>query len=216
MNFIKTFELAYPKKKYTSDFQTFLYESKLEDFYNTNGETIFISTIHKAKGKEFDNIFLMLQNFNAETDEEKRLLYVALTRAKRNLNIHCNSKLLSNISAENTTLNLDNIHYNKPIQIAMHLTFADVWLGYFRNTKYQVAALNCGDELQYNGSECLDASGKTVIKFSKKFLEKIASLEQQKYVLKTVKVNFILYWKDEGDEHEIKIILPELIFERQH
>jgi ATP-dependent DNA helicase RecQ len=37
----------------------------LEDFYSENGETIFVSTIHKSKGREFDNVYLMLENFDA-------------------------------------------------------------------------------------------------------------------------------------------------------
>ena len=68
-NIIKDFEATNPKKKYKSDLEVFIRESKLEDFFNENGETIFVSTIHKAKGKEFDNVFLMLENFNPATDE---------------------------------------------------------------------------------------------------------------------------------------------------
>ena len=90
-NLIKDFEATNTKKKYKSDLEVFIRESKLEDFFNENGETIFVSTIHKAKGKEFDNVFLMLENFNIDTDEAKRLLYVAMTRAKQNLIVHSNA-----------------------------------------------------------------------------------------------------------------------------
>ena len=44
------------------------------------------NAIHKAKEREFDNVFLLLDKFNPGTDEAKRQLYVAMTRAKRNLN----------------------------------------------------------------------------------------------------------------------------------
>ncbi|MEZ5148636.1 MAG: AAA family ATPase, partial [Bacteroidales bacterium] len=57
INIIKDFEATNPKKKYKSDLEVFIRESKLEDFFNDNGETIFVSTIHKAKEKEFDNVF---------------------------------------------------------------------------------------------------------------------------------------------------------------
>ncbi|WP_302048679.1 3'-5' exonuclease [Desulfosporosinus nitroreducens] len=46
--------------------------------------------IHKAKGRKFDNVFLMLDQFNLRTEEAIRPLYVAMTRAKRNLTIHYN------------------------------------------------------------------------------------------------------------------------------
>ncbi|MDO9256937.1 MAG: RecQ family ATP-dependent DNA helicase, partial [Bacteroidales bacterium] len=63
-NIIRDFEETNPKKKYKSDLEVFIKESKLEDFYSENGEMIFVSTIHKAKGKEFDNVFLLLENFD--------------------------------------------------------------------------------------------------------------------------------------------------------
>jgi len=66
----------------------FIRESKLEDFLGDDGETIFVSTIHKAKGKEFENVFIMLENCDLSSDEKKRPLYVAMTRAKQNLFIH--------------------------------------------------------------------------------------------------------------------------------
>ncbi len=92
-----------PVKKYKTDWKTFLFESKLEDFTKLDNETIFVSTIHKAKGKEFNNVFLLLNGFTPNTDEEKRQLYVAITRAKTNLAIHYNGTYLKNIKTENLT-----------------------------------------------------------------------------------------------------------------
>jgi ATP-dependent DNA helicase RecQ len=46
---IKQFELTNPVKKYKSDWKAFLTESKLDDFVKIDNETIFVSTIHKAK-----------------------------------------------------------------------------------------------------------------------------------------------------------------------
>ncbi|HMA63680.1 MAG TPA: ATP-dependent helicase, partial [Chitinispirillaceae bacterium] len=62
-NMIRAFETTNPVKKYKSDLDVFIRESRLEDFVQGNGETIFVSTIHKAKGKEFDNVFIMLQDY---------------------------------------------------------------------------------------------------------------------------------------------------------
>lgn len=45
-----------------------------------NGETIFVSTIHKAQGREFHNVFLLLENFDVSTDAKKRQLYVAMKK----------------------------------------------------------------------------------------------------------------------------------------
>ena len=75
-NLLRNFEAIHPKRKYISDFEVFMKESKLEDFYSGSQETIFVSTIHKAKGKEFDNVFLLLENAGIDTEEKKRQLYV--------------------------------------------------------------------------------------------------------------------------------------------
>lgn len=48
-----------------------------------------VSTIHKAKGKEFDIVYLVdfLLDENCETTEEARVAYVAVTRSKENLHL---------------------------------------------------------------------------------------------------------------------------------
>ncbi|PKP09230.1 MAG: RecQ family ATP-dependent DNA helicase [Bacteroidetes bacterium HGW-Bacteroidetes-4] len=214
-NIIKDFEATNPKKKYKSDLEAFIRESKLEDFFNENGETIFVSTIHKAKGKEFDNVFLMLENFNPITDEAKRQLYVAMTRAKQNLTVHLNSNFLDNFLAENLERIEDREIYLPPKELAMHLTYKDVWLDYFVNRQHLLSQLMSGDVLTLNGDECLNSNGQSVLKFSQHFLRQIESLKEKNYKLKNVKVNFIVYWLKEGAEHEVKIVLPELYFEKQ-
>lgn len=84
----KDFEIHAGKYKYVSDFMIFLRESKLEDFIEVDQETIQVSTMHKSKGREFDTVILMLNQFSENTIENKRLLYVAMTRAKSHLQIH--------------------------------------------------------------------------------------------------------------------------------
>lgn len=214
-NLIKQFEDSNSKKKYKSDLEVFIRESKLEDFYNENGETIFVSTIHKSKGKEFDNIFLMLDNFNPATDESKRQLYVGMTRAKRNLTIHSNGNYLDNISAENLERIDDKGTYLPPGELAMHLSLKDVWLDYFITRQHLVSGLTSGDILTINGDECTTSKGQSVLKFSRQALNTIEAQKQKGYQLKQAKVNFIVYWLKDGTEQEVKIILPELYFEKK-
>ncbi|MBP6025240.1 RecQ family ATP-dependent DNA helicase [Ferruginibacter sp.] len=213
-NLIKQFEDSNSKKKYKSDLEVFVRESKLEDFYNENGETIFVSTIHKAKGKEFDNVFIVLDNFTPTTDEAKRQLYVAMTRAKCNLTIHLNGNYLDNLTAENLERVEDREEHLPPSELAMHLSFKDVWLDYFISRQHLVSQLTSGDTLTINGDECTTVKGQSVLKFSRQFLNTIETQKQKGYHLKLAKVNFIVYWKKEDTEREVKIILPELYFER--
>ena len=75
-------------------------DSSVEGMYkrNSDDEALTISTIHSAKGLEWDSVFIIgavdgrfpsAYSFNSEEemDEELRLMYVAATRAKNNLYI---------------------------------------------------------------------------------------------------------------------------------
>jgi ATP-dependent DNA helicase RecQ len=214
LNIIKDFNAVNPKRKYKSDLEVFIRESKMEDFYNEEGETIFVSTIHKAKGKEFDTVFLMLDNITASTDEVKRQLYVALTRAKSQLIIHTNSPVFDTISVENLERTVDFDEYQQPKELAMHLSLKDVWLDYFIERQTAIETLQSGNTLVPMNDSCLNTNGVTVLKFSKGFMEQVGQLGEKGYRLKSAKVNFVLYWLKEGTANEIKVVLPELYFER--
>jgi len=214
-NIIKDFEVTHPVKKYKSDWETFIRESKLEDFYNENGETVFVSTIHKAKGKEFDNVFLMLDNYTIATEESKRVLYVALTRAKNNVTVHLNDNFFDNISTDNLERIENNEMYSPPNELVFHLNYKDIWLDYFMDKQHVISLLTSGEKLTLSDDMGLSSNGEPILKFSKHFMKKIESLGERNYVLKGAKVNFIVFWLKEGAQNEIKIILPELYFEKQ-
>lgn len=211
-NMIKAFEANYGNRSYKSDLEVFIRESKLEDFYNERGETIFVSTIHKAKGKEFDNVFLMLDHFKGETDEGKRQIYVGMTRAKENLSIHVNTAILDGLTAGDPQWSADSESYSKPDELVMQLSFKDLWLDYFVNRQSLVSRLMSGDVLTVKGNYCLDSGGQSVLGFSKSFISEMEKLKERNYELKSVRVNFIVYWPKEGREEEVKIVLPEVVF----
>lgn len=53
-----------------------------------------------------------------------------------------------------------------------------------------------------------------MLKFSKAYLDSIEAQRLRGYFLTKVKVNFIVYWRKEGTEEEVKVVLPELHFEK--
>ncbi len=82
------------------DLQLFIDDTTLdppetEKLYNDNGEKLVLSTIHSAKGLEWDVVFIIgladgrfphaSTGFGEGWEEERRLLYVAATRAKKQL-----------------------------------------------------------------------------------------------------------------------------------
>jgi ATP-dependent DNA helicase RecQ len=214
-NLIRDFETTNPKSKYKSDLEIFIRESKLEDFIGNNGETVFVSTIHKAKGREFDNVILVLDQFAVGTDEECRQIYVAATRAKRQLIIHYNGNYLDSISTERLERVVDNNVYSTPSFLAIQLTHEDVWLDYFSNLQGPISELTSGDKLNADLDTCRNSKGLQVVRFSRKFVTQVQAKKQNGYTPKVAKVRFIVYWKSkEPDSSEIKIVLPELHFER--
>lgn len=212
INLVKDFELSNPKTKYYSDLLVYIHESKLEDFMAENGETILVSTIHKAKGKEFNNVFLMLNKYTLSNDEEKRLLYVALTRAKSNLSVYVNNQIFQTIKMENLNLIEDKEIYQPSDEIVFQLTFKDIWLDFFKNKQHLIDKLICGDSLQVNEVGCNDLTGLPLLKYSKLFLNQIENLRSKNYILKSAKINFIVLWKNEEMDVEYQIILPEISF----
>ena len=77
--------LSESENYYISQWISYIEELKLEDFEN-HKKYIVISTIHKSKGMEFNKVYLLV-NATPELDDEKRLFYVGMTRAKNELNI---------------------------------------------------------------------------------------------------------------------------------
>jgi|SRR5680860_321453 len=214
LNLIQDFEAANPKYKYKSDLEIFIRESVLEDFVGENMETIFVSTIHKAKGREFDNVFLMLDLFDPGTNEAKRQLYVAMTRAKHNLTLYDNGNYLNSLKAEDMQVVVDSQTYLPPQELVMQLSHRDVQLDFFLYCRHLIKDLNSGEFLSIDGNGCHNSKGQAVVKFSKQFLKQIESMRQKNYVPRTAKIRFIVYWQKENTEREVRIVLPELYFEK--
>lgn len=213
-NLIKDFEGTNTKKKYKSDFDVFIRESKLEDFISTNSETIFVSTIHKAKGREFDNVFILLENFDIARDDKKRQLYVAMTRAKQNLTIHLNGNYLDKFMTEGVVRIENNNIFEPPKSLTLHLSHKDLNLGYFEFIQKRVMALTSGDSITISEEGCKNEKGELLLKFSKNFLDKLQEIRNNGFELKTAKVNYIVHWKAQDKDQEVRIVLPELNFEK--
>lgn len=74
-------------------------KDKLEKKLSTSTSDLILSSIHKSKGLEYDNVFVinMVKNefpiivdnedIGKKIEEERRVMYVAMTRAKKNLHL---------------------------------------------------------------------------------------------------------------------------------
>lgn len=211
---IADFESSAGRRKFKSDLEIFIRESKLEDFYSENNETIFVSTIHKAKGREFNNVFLMLNAAPTNGDEALRPLYVAITRAKGLLSIHTNGDEFDAIQSEGLVRYVNDQEYHQPSELVIQLSLRDVVLDFFISRQHLYTNLLSGSSMIVKSDGCCDSSGEYLLKFSQRCRETINDFEQKGYRLKSATVNFIVYWKKDGTELECKVIMPELSFQQ--
>lgn len=203
------------KRKYRSDFEMFLHESNIEDFFINDNRDIVVSTMHKSKGKEFDEVLMMLDHVSFDTDERKRLLYVGMTRAKKDLYLFYNNKDFDRFITSNVRTRVDSSLYGRPKEILMQLSHKDVHLGFFKDKKDFIQRIICGTKLLTNASGLFVAqNGKIiqVVRFSKKFLEEIDKNQRQGYVMESASVRFVVGWTDMTDRQEYPIILPDVYF----
>ncbi len=207
---VQDFQGAYPGNKYWTDFEAFVDESNLEDFFRQDGDTIFVSTIHKAKGKEFDNIFLLLDGLQHPDDETKRKLYVALTRAKNRLVIHTNGAIFDTIRIPGAEVVENREAWAHPRLIAVAPGLQDVYLGYFSYVQHRVEELASGQSLKPHADGLADEQGRLVLKFSRSFQGEMEGYLRSGYVLHEAKVNFLVYWKNLESGKEYKVVLPWL------
>ena len=218
MDYVKTFFDDFEKTnriKYRSDLMEFAIESQLEDFCGEDNQTVFVSTIHKSKGREFDTVYILLDGEMVNSDEQIRKLYVGLTRAKRRLFIHCNTPIFSTIKTEGMGYIRDEKHYPLPEEIILPLSFKDVYLDYFKGKKKQILQLRSGQPLYYDEGYLRLSSGERVVSLSNKSREELKGWAEKGYLVKSAKINFILAWKGKDDTEETAVLLPELMLKKR-
>ncbi len=193
-------------------------ESNFEDYYDEqHREIIYVSTIHKSKGREFDNIYMMLKNSTGRTDAERRALYVGMTRAKSNLYIHTNTSLFDNYHMPGIEHILDQTVYGEPSEIMLQTTHKDVVLDFFKGKKEIVFALRSGTALKIDDVYLTaERNGRDVrvAKFSKAFTETLVRLKEKGYTPTSSEIRFIAAWKGEDDEEETPILLLDIHLEK--
>lgn len=136
--------------KYYTDFKEFVFESSVEDFCDLTGADVVVSTIHKSKGREFDNVYMLIDALRHIQDSELRSYYVGMTRAKQSLLIHTNGTLFNRIPADRHYV--DQNQYEMPSEVVLQLSLKDVNLGFFRNLKKEILALRAGNKLRFENN----------------------------------------------------------------
>ena len=203
------------KTKYKTDLEEFIYETNFDDYINYDQSTIIVSTIHKAKGKEFDNVYILLNNYKFVNDETRRAVYVGMTRAKNELHIHYNNSEFDKFKNIVSEYLIDKNKYDEPKEIVVQLSHREVYLDYFKNKKHIIKNLVSGQKLEiYNEYLLIEIENQkhSVLKFSQSFINFIEQQKQKGYCPLNAQIRFIVAWKGEGDNDDSMIILPDIKF----
>lgn len=203
--------------RYINDFKEFVYESSVEDYCDVAGADIVISTIHKSKGREFDNVYMLIADVHNVNDEQLRKYYVGMTRAKKQLSIHTDSSVFDRLPAD-THLVIDK-KFDFPSEIVLQLSHKDVNLDFFKSRKSDLLALRAGNRLQYTNYYLYEvATGRPVAKLSQKMQNELTTWESKGYYVSDAFIRFIVSWKPQNapkEEPEYAVLLPDLKLIRQ-
>lgn len=217
LNILHTFA-SVNEKKYRTDLEMFLHESKLEDFYSQENGVVTISTMHKSKGREFDNVYMLMKNYFPKTDKENRKLYVGMTRAKRLLHIHYFSDEFDKYAEYATAFRTDENTYPKPTELVLHLNHKSVVLDFFKDKKRLILDLRSGMHLTVSGKQLFtNLNGKLfpVAKISKDWNIKISGLISSGYTPYDAVIRFICAWRGKDDTEDTAVILADLYFHKK-
>lgn len=209
MKLLETFE-ATNKTKYRTDLIEFIHESNFDDFIGDAKNTVLVSTMHKAKGREFDQVYLMLNRYDSSKDAAKRALYVALTRAKNDLSVHYYGSFMEGKPLPSVQYQQDMTLYPEPNEIVLQFGHRDVVLDFFKSRKAKVLSLQSGQALRVDGSYLLCDDNQKIAKLSRKAVAQLEQLTAKGYRIKHAEIRFIVAWKDDDDTEEHAIVLPTL------
>ena len=201
------------KVKYLSDFKEFIFESSVEDFCDVSGADVVVSTIHKAKGREFDDVYMLISDNYSKDAHLMRRYYVGITRTKNRLFVHTNGDCFNRLNTDRYFV--DQRQYDMPKDVVLQLSHKDVYLGFFKERKQEVLALRGGDSLTYNNFFLYSSlTNKPVAKLSLKMQDTLSEWEERGYKVKSASVRFVVAWKPKDaqkDESETAVLLADLI-----
>lgn len=201
------------KTKYFNDFKEFVFESSIEDFCDVSEADVVVSTIHKSKGREFNDVYMLISDNYSKDTNLIRKYYVGMTRAKDRLYIHTSGNFFDHLAVDKYSV--DEKLYKMPEEIVLQLSHKDVYLGYFKFIKRDVLALRAGDNLILKDNILYETVNcKPVGKLSQKMQATLKDWKEKGYQVKSVIVSFIVAWKPKDapkDEEEYAVLLADLV-----
>ncbi len=205
------------RSKYFTDFKEFIFESSVEDFCDLSGVDVVVSTIHKAKGREFDDVYMLIANPRDIGSEVMRRYYVGATRAKERLFIHTDSSFFDRMPADERLVSQER--YGMPQEIVLQLSHRDVNLGFFKTRKNEILALRAGQTLRYDNVYLYGRDSNVALaRLSRKMQEELRTWAGKNYHVSSASVRFIVAWRPkdaEKDEKDHAVLLVDLTLRKE-
>ena len=200
------------KAKYLTDFKEHIFESSVEDYCDLKETDVVVSTIHKSKGREFDDVYMLITEHNYITNDVLRRYYVGITRAKQRLFVHTNSSLFDRLQADKKYF--DQSQYGIPSEITLQLSHKDVNLGFFKYRKSEIIGLRAGCELRYENYYLFNKqTNHAVCQLSRKMQSELNQWIEKGYGVTNASIRFIVAWKPKDapkEEPDTDVILADL------
>lgn len=214
---IEAFRASHPRTILVSDWLEYLDEIRIEDFQGVEQGVVFVSTMHKAKGKEFDQVFVLAEGLPAFKDEVWRQVYVACTRAKALLSIHTPPSPLSAIRIADMQVFEHPELRAAPDSLILACSLRDMYLGAFKARQAEVKKVVAGMPLNWRAQQQILHAPQAglFLPFSKAFKRKLQTYMQQGYAFHSAHVNFIVVWQDAETQAMYRIPLPEVKLQLQ-
>lgn len=200
------------KAKYLTDFKEHIFESSVEDYCDLKDTDVVVSTIHKSKGREFDDVYMLITEPHYINNDVLRRYYVGITRAKQRLFVHTNSPLFDRLQADKKYF--DQNQYGIPSEITLQLSHKDVNLGFFKYRKSEILGLRAGCELRYENYYLYNKqTNHTVCQLSRKMQSELNQWIEKGYSVTNASIRFIVAWKPKDapkEEPDTDVILADL------
>lgn len=216
LNHINTFEEEHELLT-LSFWENYTFEVNVSDIQDLKTK-IVVSTIHKSKGKEFDEVHVVLQKTHSMNSPDYffRLYYVALSRAKSKLFVHTFPK---DVFTQGEACNPSSA---PPRQRILIMELEDCYLSYLAKNKSASAyvtrsKIQAGDAVDLvptpQGFDIVH--GQTTIgKSSKAFTRKLNKSLGKGYGLSEVRIEYIAMWYSQDTQKYLNIFLCRVCLDR--
>ena len=202
---------------YQSEWKAYLVTLNPEDYVQLEKDKVYVSTIHKAKGKEFDHLHLLLQDQDPDTDEKLRVIYVGITRAIHSLFIHTCLPIFKTQPYLPAQHLYQQGHLLPAKEIELECGMKDVILDRFisLDLSKKLLSLRAGQPLVcYPQSSVISLSG-TTFPFSSKFKQRLDDFITLGYTIQSAQIAHIVWWKKPNQEiAPVPVVLPRLRMQR--